>query len=213
MLPRLEFGQRVRIRIVTVLGRDEALEIHVADVTPGPNYIDWLIVSADQAQAAPPDPGRWRALGVCLIAGAMTLLDLSIVNVALPTLRSGLGADDSDVQWIVAGYALAFGVFLVPSGRLGDARSRRAVFVAGVALFTLASAAAGAAPNPTLLAIARVVQGIGGGMIAPQVSGFIQNLFRGAERARAFGLFGCHGRHLHRDRAAARRAAGQPGWT
>ena len=147
-------------------------------------------MSADQAKPAPPDPGRWRALGVCLIAGAMTLLDLSIVNVALPTLRSGLGADDSDVQWIVAGYALAFGVFLVPSGRLGDARSRRAVFVAGVALFTLASAAAGAAPNPTLLAIARVVQGIGGGMIAPQVSGFIQNLFRGAERARAFGLFG-----------------------
>ena len=78
----------------------------------------------------------------------------------------------------------------MPSGRLGDARSRRAVFVAGVALFTLASAAAGAAPNPTLLSIARVVQGIGGGMIAPQVSGFIQNLFRGAERARAFGLFG-----------------------
>ena len=120
----------------------------------------------------------------------MTLLDLSIVNVALPTLRSGLGADDSDLQWIVAGYALAFGVFLVPSGRLGDARSRRAVFVAGVALFTLSSAAAGAAPNPTLLAIARVVQGIGGGMIAPQVSGFIQNLFRGPERARAFGMFG-----------------------
>ena len=59
-----------------------------------------------------------------------------------------------------------------------------------MALFTLASAAAGAAPNPTLLAIARVVQGIGGGMIAPQISGFIQNLFRGAERARAFGVFG-----------------------
>ncbi len=120
----------------------------------------------------------------------MTLLDLSIVNVALPSLRAGLGADDSDISWIVAGYALAFGMLLVPAGRLGDARSRRTVFVIGVALFTASSAAAGAAPNATLLAVARVVQGIGGSLISPQVSGFIQNLFRGPERARAFGLFG-----------------------
>ena len=84
-----------------------------------------------------PDPARWRALAVCLVAGAMTLLDVSIVNVALPTLRQGLGADDSDVQWIIAGYALAFGVALVPAGRLGDARSRRTIFMVGIALFTL----------------------------------------------------------------------------
>ena len=147
-------------------------------------------MSVDSTSSAPPDPARWRALAVCLVAGAMTLLDVSIVNVALPTLRSGLEADDSDIQWIVAGYALAFGVALVPAGRLGDARSRRGVFMAGVALFTLSSAAAGAAPSPALLSLARVLQGLGGGMIAPQVSGFIQNLFRGAERGRAFGLFG-----------------------
>ncbi len=120
----------------------------------------------------------------------MTLLDLSIVNVALPALRSGLGAEDSDIQWIVAGYALAFGVVLVPAGRLGDARSRRLIFMLGVALFTLSSAVAGAAPTPVLLSGARILQGIGGGMIAPQVSGFIQNLFKGPERGRAFGLFG-----------------------
>ncbi|WP_375431216.1 MFS transporter [uncultured Friedmanniella sp.] len=137
-----------------------------------------------------PDPARWRALAVCLVAGAMTLLDVSIVNVALPTLRAGLKADDSDVQWIIAGYALAFGVALVPAGRLGDARSRRTIFLIGVTLFTLASAAAGASPTPAFLSVARVLQGLAAGLISPQVSGFIQNLFRGPERGRAFGLFG-----------------------
>ncbi len=127
---------------------------------------------------------------MCLIAGAMTLLDVSIVNVALPALRAGLKADESDIQWIIAGYSLAFGVALVPTGRLGDARSRRSVFMAGVALFTVSSAVAGAAVDPLMIVIARVTQGIGGGMITPQVSGFIQNLFKGRERARAFALFG-----------------------
>jgi EmrB/QacA subfamily drug resistance transporter len=133
---------------------------------------------------------RWRALAVCLVAGGMCLLDVSIVNVALPSIRTGLSADDSDIQWVVAGYSLAFGVALVPAGRLGDARSRRAVFMAGVALFTVASAACGASQGPLWISVARVVQGIGGGMITPQVSGFIQNLFKGPERGRAFGLFG-----------------------
>ena len=140
--------------------------------------------------AAPADQTRWRSLALCLTASAMTLLDLSIVNVALPSLRASLGASDSDLQWIVAGYALAFGVVLVPAGRLGDARSRRTVFLVGVALFTVSSAVGGAAPDPTVLAIARVFQGLAGGLIAPQTSGFIQNLFPGPERARAFGLLG-----------------------
>ena len=120
----------------------------------------------------------------------MTLLDVSIVNVALPSLRAGLNASDTDIQLIIAGYSLAFGVVLVPAGRLGDARSRRTIFLLGVTLFTLSSAAAGASPVPALLSVARIAQGIGGGMIAPQVSGFIQNLFKGPERGRAFGLFG-----------------------
>ncbi len=120
----------------------------------------------------------------------MCLLDVSIVNVALPSIRTGLSADDSDIQWVVAGYSLAFGVALVPAGRLGDARSRRTVFMAGVAIFTLASAACGASPTALWLSVARVLQGFGGGMITPQISGFIQNLFKGPERGRAFGLFG-----------------------
>ena len=77
-----------------------------------------------------------------------------------------------------------------PAGRLGDARSRRVVFLAGVALFTLSSALCGAAQSALWISVARVVQGVGGGLITPQVSGFIQNLFKGPERARAFGLFG-----------------------
>ena len=88
----------------------------------------WLLgmylTSKDHDRDEEQERSRWRALAVVMAAGAMTLLDVSIVNVALPTLRAGLGADDSDVQWIVAGYALAFGVALVPMGRLGDARSR-----------------------------------------------------------------------------------------
>ncbi len=133
---------------------------------------------------------RWRALVVCLVAGGMCLLDVSIVNVALPSIRTGLGAGDSDIQWVVAGYSLAFGMALVPAGRLGDARSRRTVFMVGVALFTLASAACGASQSALWIAVARVVQGAGGGLITPQVSGFIQNMFKGPERGRAFGLFG-----------------------
>jgi EmrB/QacA subfamily drug resistance transporter len=133
---------------------------------------------------------RWKALAVCLLAGAMTLLDVSIVNVALPSIREGLDAGNSTIQWVVAGYALAFGIVLVPAGRLGDARSRKTVFMVGVAVFTIASAVCGAAQEPLWIGAARVVQGIGGGLITPQVSGFIQNLFKGPERGRAFGLFG-----------------------
>jgi EmrB/QacA subfamily drug resistance transporter len=129
-------------------------------------------------------------LALCLVAGFMTLLDVSIVNVALPTIRTGIGAGASAVQWIVAGYALAFGIALVPAGRVGDARSRRGVFAFGLAVFTLASAACGAAQSPTWLVVCRVLQGLGAGMVSPQVSGFIQTMFSGRERGKAFGLFG-----------------------
>ncbi|MEU3215120.1 MFS transporter [Streptomyces sp. NPDC006971] len=137
-----------------------------------------------------PDPRRWRALAVCLIAGFMTLLDVSIVNVALPSIRSGLRTPESDLQWVLSGYALAFGLFLIPAGRLGDARGRRTVFMAGLALFTLASAACGAAQSSLWLVVARLVQGLAGGMISPQISALIQQMFSGQERGRAFGMFG-----------------------
>ncbi|MFD8959755.1 MFS transporter, partial [Streptomyces anulatus] len=137
-----------------------------------------------------PDPRRWQALAVCLVAGFMTLLDVSIVNVALPSIKEGLNTPESDLQWVLSGYALAFGLFLIPAGRLGDARGRRAVFMAGLALFTLASAACGAAQSSMWLVIARLVQGVAGGLISPQISALIQQMFSGRERGRAFGMFG-----------------------
>ncbi len=127
---------------------------------------------------------------MCLVAGFMTLLDVSIVNVALPAIETGLHAGENELQWIVSGYALALGLLLVPAGRLGDARGRRMVFMTGVAVFVAASAACGAAPSPTFIVLARVIQGLGGGLITPQITGFIQTLFAGEERGKAFGYFG-----------------------
>jgi EmrB/QacA subfamily drug resistance transporter len=137
-----------------------------------------------------PDPMRWRALAVCLVGGFMVLLDVSIVNVALPSIQTGLHAQQSELQWVVSGYALTFGLLLVPAGRLGDLRGRRTMFVVALAAFTLASAACGAAQSSVWLVLARLVQGLAGGTLTPQISASIQELFSGAERGKAFGLFG-----------------------
>jgi EmrB/QacA subfamily drug resistance transporter len=137
-----------------------------------------------------PDPNRWMALGICLAAGFMTLLDVSIVNVALPSIEQSLNAQSNELEWIVAGYALTLGLLLVPAGRFGDARGRRPVFMLGVALFVVASAACGLAPTAFALVLLRLVQGFAGGLISPQISGLIQSLFRGEERGKAFGYFG-----------------------
>ncbi|GAA5182982.1 MFS transporter [Rugosimonospora acidiphila] len=146
--------------------------------------------AAEESAEYTPDPRRWKALAVCLVAGFMSLLDVSIVNVALPSIKVGLHGTQSDLQWVVSGYALTFGLVLVPSGRFGDARGRRNVFILGVAVFALASAGCGISPNAMLLIITRLIQGLAAGLLIPQVSGLIQQLFRGAERGRAFGLLG-----------------------
>ncbi len=141
-------------------------------------------------QQGQPDPRRWRALAVCLAVGFMTLLDVSIVNVALPSIEGSLGAGPSQVQWIVAGYALAFGLVLVPAGRFGDLYSRRTLFVVGLAGFVLTSAVAGLVQSATALSVVRLLQGVTAGLINPQVLALIQQLFTGAERGKAFGAFG-----------------------
>lgn len=137
-----------------------------------------------------PDPARWRVLGVLLVAIFMSLVGVSIVNVVLPSIQYGLNASDSDLQWVLSGYALTFGVVLVAAGRAGDILGRAPLFIGGVALFTLASVAAGLAPNPASLNAARFVQGLGSGLLNPQGVGMIQQYFRGAERGRAFGALG-----------------------
>ncbi len=162
----------------------------------GPREGTAAVVTAKQDQPRTPDeqdvpdPQRWKALSVCLLIGFMTLLDISIVNVALPSIREGIDAGQAGLQWVVSGYALAFGLLLVPAGRIGDERGRRPVFIGGLVVFLVASAVCGLAPDERVLIVARLVQGLGGGVITPQIAGLIQELFRGAERGKAFGLLG-----------------------
>ena len=137
-----------------------------------------------------PDPRRWRVLAVSLVVGFMSLLDVTIVNVAVPSIRAGLDTSAATIQWVVSGYALAFGMTLVAGGRLGDAHGRRRMMTIGLIGFIVSSAAVGLAPNAAAIVLARLVQGASAGLLTPQNSGLIQQLFRGPERGRAFGMFG-----------------------
>ena len=132
----------------------------------------------------------WQALGVLLIGMFMSLLDATIVNVALPTIRTSLSANEATLSWIISGYALAFGLVLIPAGRLGDRFGHKWIFVAGLALFTVASLACGLAQDSTQLVIARVIQGLAGGIYLPAVTAFIQLLFTGKTRGSAFAIMG-----------------------
>ncbi|KQP26804.1 MFS transporter [Aeromicrobium sp. Leaf272] len=137
-----------------------------------------------------PHPHRWRILAVTLVVGFMSLLDVTIVNVAIPSIQEGLDTTPGTVQWVVSGYALTFGLTLVAGGRLGDAYGRRRLMLIGLAGFVASSAAAGLAPTAELVVVARLLQGASAGFLTPQSSGLIQQLFSGAERGRAFGYFG-----------------------
>lgn len=133
---------------------------------------------------------RWRAYWICVAIAALTILDMTKVNVALPSIEQSLGAGSTELQLVVSAYVLTFGLTLVPAGRFGDQRSRKRLFVIGLSIFTAMSVLAGLAPDSNVLLIARVLQGVGAGIQMPQVMGMIQELFQGRERGRAFGLFG-----------------------
>jgi EmrB/QacA subfamily drug resistance transporter len=129
-------------------------------------------------------------LAIVLTAVFMNLLDVSIVNVAIPSIQRDLNASFAQIQLVLAGYQLAFACLLITGGRLGDIFGRRRLFVLGMSLFTLASLACGLSGNPTLLVLARVVQGAGSGLMVPQVLSTIQVTIPPKDRGRAFGLFG-----------------------
>lgn len=133
---------------------------------------------------------RWRAFWVCVSVAAITILDMTKVNVALPSIGEVLDAGSTELQLIVSGFVLTFGLVLVPMGRLGDQRSRRTLFVVGLSLYTASSVLCALAPTAEVLLVARLLQGVAAGIQMPQVLGMAQELFQGKERARAFGLFG-----------------------
>jgi EmrB/QacA subfamily drug resistance transporter len=138
------------------------------------------------------DTGKrsWQILAVVLTGSFMAVLDTTIVNVALPSIQQGAHASSDALEWVVSGYALTFGLALVPAGRLGDRYGYKRLFLTGLSLFTLASVACGVSQNSGELIIARLLQGLGAGIYYPAISAIIQRLFTGKDRSRAFGYLG-----------------------
>jgi EmrB/QacA subfamily drug resistance transporter len=155
---------------------------------PAPGHLE--SEKHQKGESQPPEHSQWLILAVVLVGSFMAVLDTTIVNVALPSIAVGTHAESAALEWIVSGYALAFGLALVPAGRIGDRYGYKRLFIGGLTLFTLASLACGLSQNPGELIAARIVQGFGAGIYYPAVSATIQRLFSGRERSRAFGLLG-----------------------
>ncbi len=144
-------------------------------------------LTADQAGAA---RQRWLVLAVVLAGATMAILDVAIVNVAIPSIRADLHASFGAVELVISGYTITYACLLVTGGRLGDLYGRRRLFIIGIIAFATASALCGAAPSVTMLIAARALQGIAGALMYPQVLAVIQVTFAGPERGRALGIFG-----------------------
>jgi EmrB/QacA subfamily drug resistance transporter len=151
---------------------------------------DAQILASNDAAGDQPDPRRWLTLVILLAAAFMNLLDVSIVNIAIPSIQRDLHASYADVQWALAGYTLAYALVLITGGRLGDTFGRKRLFLLGVAGFTIMSALCGAAQSPGMLIGCRVVQGAMGAIMVPQVLAVIQVIFPPAERIKALAGFG-----------------------
>src|SRR5580658_5032054 len=134
---------------------------------------------------------RWLALYVLCLGTLMIVLDTTIVNVALPSIRSDLGFSETSLAWVVNAYLLTFGGFLLLGGRLGDLYGRRKLFLTGITVFTLASLCCGLSTSQGMLVTARAVQGVGGAIASAVGLSLTMNLFtEPAERAKAMGIFG-----------------------
>src|ERR671918_2588349 len=134
---------------------------------------------------------RWLALLVVCLGDLMIVLDVTIVGVALPSIREDLGFSETSLAWVVNAYLLTFGGFLLLGGRLGDLFGHRRLFLAGIALFTVASLACGVATSQEFLVVARAVQGLGGAVVSAVALSLLMTLFtEQADRAKAMGFFG-----------------------
>jgi len=145
-------------------------------------------IPADTGQAG--YPGRWLAAIVLIVGALMDMIDVTIVNVALPSIRRDLHASATQLEWVVSGYMLAFAATLIIAGNLGDKFGRKRLFLSGAALFGLASLAAGLSGSGAELIAARVVQGAAAAAMAPQVLATFRVIFGRAERGKAFGIYG-----------------------
>src|ERR1700757_1343476 len=147
--------------------------------------------AARQEAAAPGDVRRWRAFSLLAAAFLMTIVDLTITNVALPTIGGKLHFPEQDLQWVVTAYALTFGGFLLLGGRGAHLLGRRRLFMAGLAIFTAASLACALATTDTFLIVMRGVQGLGAAIVLPAALSIVMNIFpEGAERNKALGAWG-----------------------
>ncbi len=142
------------------------------------------------APSAPPaDPRRWAMLGVVCAAQFMLILDVTVVNVALPDMAADLGLGRSTLTWAVTAYTLCFGGLMLLGGRLGDALGARRTLVAGLALFTAASLVAGLAETAPVLLGGRIAQGAGAALLSPAALSLVTTAFHGAERNKALGVW------------------------
>src|SRR3954469_18582783 len=152
---------------------------------------DMTTTTATTEAAAAADPRRWKALAVLALIQFMLILDVTVVNVALPQIQDDLGFSQAGLAWVVNGYVLMAGGLLLLGGRMADILGRRRLFLIGVGIFAVASAACGAAVDPGMLVVSRFAQGAGEALAAPASLGLIAVLFPDPrERMKALGLWG-----------------------
>ena len=151
-------------------------------------------MEAAPTTTAVPDPTRWLALALVCVAFFMTVLDVSIVNVALPSIGDSLHFSETGLQWVITAYAITFGGFLLLGGRAGDILGRKRMFLVGVVIFSVASLVCGLAGSTGVLVAARAVQGFGAAIVSPATLSIITTTFdEGPERNKALGIWGAMG--------------------
>src|SRR5215471_6704340 len=150
-----------------------------------------MMTTTDKPDLLGPNTKRWRAFALLAVAYFMVVIDLTIVNVSLPTIARDLHFSQTNLQWVVTAYALTFGGFLLLGGRAADLLGRRRILMLGLAVFTAASLACGLATSEAFLIGSRAVQGLGAAIMLPAALSIVMNMFEeGAERNKALGVWG-----------------------